>query len=259
MTVLVVEVHRQGVLIGADRNITEPEADGTVVGQSEQHCKVMHWPDAKVIAGAAGMAQVGNVWMDDWLRAFAAAYPDTTDSKKIADSLRDELQAAIPAAVRAEHAVVVHLAAFEEREGVPIPFVHYVHNLKDTLRYIPQPDFISREEMYLRPWPERYGGLPAADVQARIAEKSDQLDPFWFHQTGELPKFNTLRDFLVGAMHQIVALDLQPYPTTIDGRAEHLKMKILTYGAYHESFYAENEQYVGGGVDVESLAWPSAT
>lgn len=234
------------------------EADGTVIGQTEQHCKVMSWPDGKIIAGAAGMAQIDGVWMDDWLRGFASAYPDTSDSTKIADALRDELEASIPYGVRAEHGLVVHLGAFEERDGFPIPFVHYVHNYKDTLKYEPQPDFISREEMYLKRWPERYDGVPPAEMRDRVGDKSDQLDPFWFHQTGQLSHFNLLRDFLVGAMHEIVALDLQPYPEIIEQRANHLRMKILTYGAYHEAFFAEHQQYVGGGVDVVCLPWPEA-
>ena len=35
-------------------------------------------------------------------------------------------------------------------------------------------------------------------------------------------------------------------------------MSVLTYGAYFEAYKGPGEQYVGGGADVVSLAWPES-
>jgi hypothetical protein len=253
VTVLVVELHRQGILIGADRNITSEDAEGNVLGQLERRAKVLAWPDGRVIAEAAGLATVNGAWMDEWLADFALRHPETADSHAIARALRDELQEAIPPDVRAEKGIVIHLDAFEKRDGYWVPFVHYVHNVKN-IKYEAQLDFVAREEVYFGP--DRYGGVPSKEMRDRVGQRSDQLEPFWFHQTGRLPNFNMLLGFLNAAIQVIVSEKLQPYPHTIEERADHLRMKILTYGAYHEAFDPPHHQFVGGGVDVVALPWP---
>ena len=35
-----------------------------------------------------------------------------------------------------------------------------------------------------------------------------------------------------------------------------MKLSVLGYGAYFEAFYPPGKQLVGGGVDVEHIAWP---
>ena len=45
-------------------------------------------------------------------------------------------------------------------------------------------------------------------------------------------------------------------PRTISDWEPFLKLSIAAYSVYFDLFYPPGEQLVGGGVDVESIAWP---
>jgi len=50
----------------------------------------------------------------------------------------------------------------------------------------------------------------------------------------------------------------QPHsvPTTLEEWSKHVKLAVNGYAAYFSSFFEPYEQYVGGGADVVSAAWP---
>jgi hypothetical protein len=68
--------------------------------------------------------------------------------------------------------------------------------------------------------------------------------------------FNTIDMALRLAMNALIQNKLQPAPTTLNQLGDQVKFQIHGYGAYFASFYPPFEQYVGGGADVVTAAWP---
>lgn len=49
---------------------------------------------------------------------------------------------------------------------------------------------------------------------------------------------------------------LMPVPTTLRQLVDHVKFQVHGYGAYFAAFYPPVQQFVGGGADVVTAAWP---
>lgn len=72
VSILVVQLVREGLLFGADRNITTSLRRGPdvlVSGQS-QRPKVLRWPNRQVLIGYVGRARVAGQPADEWLYDF---------------------------------------------------------------------------------------------------------------------------------------------------------------------------------------------
>jgi hypothetical protein len=178
------------------------------------------------------------------------------DSASLAAALVDELEDVIPVSVRAVEPLVIHLGAFERQEGQWLPKCWFIRNTLN-LEYDTKPEFDVSEELLLDR-PDRFGRFVQDGlVREAVAGLADPLDPFWFHQGIDLGTFNTLHTFLKEAFRLLIAQHPgHNRPATLDDWAKHLRMTILTYGAYYESFKTPLEHSVGGGADVVSLAWP---
>jgi hypothetical protein len=82
MSILLVELVPQGIIIGADRNISSEQKeikhedraeDGLYIEQHHVHFyhsprpKVLRWPQRKAIIGYAGEAYINGMPTDEWL------------------------------------------------------------------------------------------------------------------------------------------------------------------------------------------------
>ena len=95
--------------------------------------------------------------------------------------------------------------------------------------------------------------VPSVEIRAQAWE------PFWFHQGYDLGTFNTLDKVLRAGMRAVVENHPgkpHPFPTTLPEWSKHLRMAILSYGAYFAAFYEPFQQFVGGGADVVWAEWP---
>lgn len=72
MSVLVVQLVPEGLLFGADRNITTSLLRGDDVLASGQSLrpKVLKWPNHEIIVGYVGRATIGDDHTDEWLYDF---------------------------------------------------------------------------------------------------------------------------------------------------------------------------------------------
>jgi hypothetical protein len=254
---LVVHLVRQGLLFGADRNITAQMTlrDGTVevvvTGQA-QRPKVLKWPNREVIVGYVGAAEIGNVPADEWVYAFIGRNLSVTDDlNTIAARLRDELDAAFRSG-EFEGPSVWHLGGFEKVGGEWAPRVHFIRNttaINADGSYTVGQGFDHSEELSQANY---FGSTPGDEIRASLADRW-----FSFRQGYDLAAFNTIDQKLREAMEVLMTAGHRPQPLTLPEWAEHVALGIHGYGAYFAAFYPPFEQYVGGGADVVSAAWPT--
>jgi hypothetical protein len=264
MSILVVQVLPQGIIFGADRNITETrvasDSSGksvtVVLGQS-QRPKVLRWPNRKALVGYAGAASIGGMPTDEWLYEYIGDHLEFRSFESLAHELSDKVQKqrAIDEGQRDPEALVIHLAGFEERDSQQVPVVWYIRNprgIKNGYYVDIRKEFLCTEEFW-----GYFPNIPPSEIRERLRVLAVQNKPFWFHQGLDLGTFNTLEMFLRGAFALLCEMHpAHSFPQTLREWERHLKMAILTYGAYYQAFRGPGEQYVGGGADTVRLDWP---
>lgn len=268
MSILVVQALYEGIIFGADRNITSTSVHSTpdgktiyvVQGQS-QRPKVLRWPNNNALIGYVGVGSIAGIPTDEWLYNFIGRNLTFHDFKELAHGLRDEVQAQriIDEGTEKAEGLIIHLGGFEEREGIQVPIIWFItncHRLDPIIGYTDiKKDFGVSEEL----WKKEYiGDATPQNIRAYLKERAESYNPFWFHQGFDLGIFNTLDYFLRQSFRLLI--ENHPnhsFPKTLGEWGRHLSMSILTYGAYFQSFYGPSEQYVGGGVDIVSLSWPN--
>lgn len=263
MSILVVQVLPQGLIFGADRNVTfrRPplEANGrvevTVIQGQGQRPKVLKWPNNRALIGYVGAAQIAGIPMDEWLYEFIGRHFDFTSFEDLAKILGGEVEQwrSIDEGNNPAEPLVVHLGGFEEQQGHQVPVVWHLRNASASSGY----EDASKEFQLSEAFWEYFPDTPPAQIRLQLDELAKNYDPFWFHQGIDLWTFNDLERFLKGAVRLLCEThpDYKP-PQTLADWEKHLKMSILTYGAYFQAFNEPGEQFVGGGVDTVRLPWP---
>lgn len=97
------------------------------------------------------------------------------------------------------------------------------------------------------------------EIRSQVDQLAHAWRPFWFHQGIDLRIFNTLDEVLRAGMRAIVEThpdQPHPFPDSLREWSKHLRMAILTYGAYFGAFHEPFRQLVGGGADIVWAAWP---
>lgn len=269
MSILVVQALYEGIIVGADRNVTQTSIRETrdgktaymIKGQS-QRAKVLRWPNNRALIGYVGAAAIGGIHTDEWLYDFIGRNLDFQNFKKLAHSLRDEVQAQriIDEGDEEAELLILHVAGFEKREQNQVPVIWYIsnsHKLDPQKGYTDiNKKFGVSEEFWKK---EYFGHYSPRDIRLHLKEKAEAYEPFWFHQGIDLAIFNALDLVLRKSIFRLL-IEKHPnhrFPSTLGEWNQYLKMSILTYQAYFQSFYGPSEQYVGGGVDIVSLPWPN--
>lgn len=258
MSVLVVQLVPQGILFGADRNVTWRTDAHAVIRQGQTpRPKVMAWPNRDILIGYAGVGALDDEPTDRWLYRFIGRHLEEP-IEDVARALTRELQ---PLALPTGEPLLSHIGGFEATDGHWLPRVWYVRNAwslnPSTGVYGDiRPEFQASEEIAQ---PHYFGGLSAHQLRDRVERLADAWKPFWLHQGLGLATFNTLEQAMREAMRAVVEthpLKPHPRPASLEDWEKHLRMAIGTYGAYFEAFYLPFEQYVGGGSDVVWVPWP---
>ncbi len=262
MSVLLVEIVPQGIIFGADRNVTlsvqrqDKHAITEIRGQS-QRPKVLRWPRQKALIGYVGEAQIGGIPTDEWLYDFIGDHLTFSSFADLSESLRAsvEKQRWIDEGDSEAQPLIIHLGGFEERDGVNVPVVWYIRNTYSVASDLyggVRKEFESSEEFW-----GYFSDVSPHDIRANLGKRASQYDPFWFHQGFDLGTFNLIEQFLKGAFR--VLCENHPdhsLPSTVREWERQVRMSILTYGAYFQAFKEPGEQYVGGGADTVSIEWP---
>jgi hypothetical protein len=253
---MVVQLAPAGLLFGADRNVTTQMTlkDGTieiiVTGQS-QRPKVLRWPNHEVIVGYVGQAELAGRPADEWLyHSFIGKHLQFKDLDELADALTNDLNALYPT-FKGEP-MVLHLGGFEVDGGQWKPRVYFIRNttaLTANGAYVVGTKFDCSEEISDTKY---FHTKPGNQIRAEVAWPHY----FSFRQGYDLGVFNTIDQALRLAMNSLIAAGLRPTPTTLDELADHVEFQIHGYGAYFAAFFSAAEQFVGGGADVVTAAWP---
>jgi hypothetical protein len=182
-----------------------------------------------------------------------------------AGELTAALNAEVPADDAGHEPLIVHLAGFDTVDGELAPVVWFIHNtagLTAEGRYRVGGRFASTEELRTaQPNTPRFVGMRANEINEALRARR-WSNPFWFRQATDLGAVNALDSAVAMAMTAIVETHparLHPRPQSLTEWSQHLKLAVLTYGAYFESFYPPYEQAIGGGVDVVSAPWPEGS
>lgn len=264
MSILVVQVLPQGIIFGADRNITETriasDSSGKtatiILGQS-QRPKVLKWPNKKALIGYVGAASMGGMPTDEWLYEYIGNNLEFPNFETLAHDLANkvQIQRSIDEGQRNPEVLIIHLAGFENRESWQVPIVWYIRNtysLKDGYYADFRKEFVCTEEFW-----SYFSKVSPEQIRNHLNQLALRNQPFWFHQGLDLGTFNTLEAFLREAFLLLSKVHhAHSFPLTLLEWQQHLKMTILTYSAYYQSFKGPGEQYVGGGVDTLGLDWP---
>ena len=259
MSVLVVQVVRDGLLFGADRNVTTTvHQPGVVASGQAPRPKVLKWPNHEIVVGYVGRAMIADgVHTDEWLYDFIGRNLHT-DLQQLAHELKDRLEFDLRGKV-ADAEMVLHLGGFVEDAGQWRPQVWCIRNSEAPYRDV-KAEFDVSEEIQ-----KYFSGMTGDQIRAEVEQRVQAWQPFWFHQGHDLGTFNTFDGVLRDGMRAIVQThpdQHHPFPDSLfflDSLREwskHLKMAILTYGAYFGAFYEPFQQYVGGGADVVWAARP---
>ena len=252
MSILVVQLVRDGLLFGADRNVTSSLRSGPDVIASGQSLrpKVLKWPNHEIVIGYVGRAMITDgVHTDEWLYDFIGHNLHHNLPQLTHDNLQQlthELKAMLEFDLRrysrvADSPMVLHLGAFVgDDAGEWKPEVWYIRNSEAPYQHVKE-EFDVSEEI-----PKYFPGMTGDAIQARVEQLAQTWQAFWFHQGYDLETFNTLDEVLRHGMRAIVERNPgQPHPLpdslffdqSLREWSKHLKMAILTYGAYFGAFY----------------------
>lgn len=273
MSILLVELVPQGIIFGADRNISVEdkkiayEDKGEERPFIEQHHyhyyhsprpKVLRWPGRKALLGyVANDATLGGMPTDEWLYDFIGDHLNFTNFMDLAESLRSrvEAQRRIDEGGNEPEPLIIHLGGFEERDGIQVPIIWVIRNAHAPTGMDDWRKEFLKEEAF---WSIFEHTIPAKDIRDYLKIRAINSEPFWFHQGFDLGTFNLLEAFLKAALRELQLnklVDEHGPQTSLDWERR-VRMSILMYGAYFQAYKEPHEQYVGGGADTVSIPWP---
>jgi hypothetical protein len=264
MSILLVEVLPQGLIFGADKNVTFTEQrmgrDGNITieiqGQN-QRPKVLRWPNRKALVGYVGAAEIGGIPTDEWLYDFIGSHLDFPDFGELSESLRSEVEAQrrIDEGDLGPDPLIIHLGGFEEKDDIQVPIIWYIRNAHNfgALGY----EDIRKEFLNSEAFWHYFPDIRPHEIREVLRTMASRYNPFWFHQGFDLGTFNLIEGFLKTAFRLLC--ERHPnhrLPESLPDWERQVRMSILTYGAYFQAYKGPSEQFVGGGVDTVSIEWP---
>lgn len=257
MSVLVVEVLSEGIIFGADRNVTTEYGNGTT-RQDEARPKVMKWPTNEFLFGSVGVATVGGLPINEWLIAQKDDFEAIGSLEGIAQELhkRVQEQRAEDEGGKSAEGLIIHVGGFEKKNEFWLPYVWHISNCYKLGQFGYLPDF-RKEFICSEAFWKVAEKIDPLEIRSYLRVLEKQFTPVWFHQGIDLSTFNALESAIRSSFKLLC--ERHPnhdIPNTIEGWAKHIKMQILMYGAYFEAFHPEGERYVGGGADVIFAPWP---
>ena len=243
MSILLVETVPQGIIFGADRNVswsTETSHGEKTVIQNLGHTqrpKVLRWPCRKAIIGYVGAAQIAGAPTDEWLFDFIGRHLNFETIESVAEALRKEVEAQRKQdeVFNDPEFLLIHMAGFERQDGRARPvvwFVRNVHGINDGGYTDFRKELIKSEELG-----RAFKDLPAEQLRSHLQKMAEDFNPFWFHQGFDLGTFNTIETFLKLAFKALCEIHSDhSLPKRLAEWEAQVRMSILTYGAYFQAY-----------------------
>jgi hypothetical protein len=256
MSILDIQVTNHGIVMGADRNLTyTDEINGVIMEGQAQRTKVLKLPKNKGVIGYVGVAHIGGIFTDEWLQNFIFNNIEIDTLEEFTVQLKGEIekQRMIDEGSNKSVELIIHIAGFEQVDGIYYPLVYRITNMiyDSTKGYLPP-----TKKFYY----DQHIGYKNGITQQNIRAWYDSGNYTWFHQGFDLSAYNTIDSALKEAYKALININHPNHslPKNIKEREKYVKMTVLSYGAYFNSFYLPNQQYVGGGADVISIEWPES-
>lgn len=269
MSLLLIEVVPQGMVFGADKNITDeteatfPNGETKVFNHGQyQGRKTFLSSNRKVLVGYVGRSNIGDTSTDEWLSKFMEENADFTNWEVLAEMLRLQVEEQLKGGNSKPRDLHIQIAGFEEKEGVQVPTIWHIRNLHDRDesgvvyshgRMDTTNTFICTELFR-----NRHSDIYPHGIRKMIEIEAARYDPYWIHQGIGLDIFNTIEFHIKAAFRVLCQVHPDHYlPQTLSDWRNQVKMSIWAYIAYFKAYKGPKEQFVGGDVDTVSLAWPS--
>ena len=200
MSILVIEVLHEGIVFGADKNITTQYADGRT-RQEQQVSKVTRWPNERCLFGFVGAAQMGQVPMMEWLTTLQNDFVQMQSLEEIAQELykRVQEQRDEDDKNKQPEPLIIHLGGFERRDGFWVPVVWHIGNVYKLGRYgylDVRRQFYKNEAFWTN---NQIKEVDPSEIRSFLKVQAKQFQPFWFHQGLDLFTFNVLQDAIKSA------------------------------------------------------------
>lgn len=181
---MVVQLVRDGMLFGADRNVTTTLSRGPNVVATGQTLrpKVLKWPNHEIVIGYVGRATIDAVQTDEWLYQFIgrnllpnAGQPSHADLQQLAHQLKADLERDLRRYNQvAASPMVLHLGAFVEDANQWKPEVWYIRNSETPHQHVWDAFKVSEEIS------EYFVGAAGNQIQAEVERLGGIWEPFGF-------------------------------------------------------------------------------
>ena len=256
MSILVVEVLSEGLIFGADKNITLRYNNGST-SQECKRPKVLRWPDDNHIVGFVGVAKIGGKPTLEWLKSLTEEFKSKTSVKEIANHLKIRIQEQRSKDEMGGKTfpLIIHIGGFEKKDGYWIPQILVVRNVYGVgqFGYLDLRKKFSCVDVFT----EKFKDIHPSEIRKVLKVRAKQFQPFWFHQGIDLFTFNILQEAIKSSFKLLCEKHpTHDIPRTLEEWSKHVRMQVLMYGAYYDAFFDEGQKSVGGGVDIISLPWP---
>lgn len=261
MSILIIEVLSEGIIFGADRNITSTYTNGTTL-QNSQCSKVFKWPNDEILFGSVGNAEINGRPINEWLNSIKSDFDGMQSIEEISKKLSSKIeeQRRSDEGSNPARPFIAHLGGFvkkvsyEESYWVPeIWFIRNTHKLGKYKYLDYKKGYLCTEEFW-----KYFENIDISEIRKVLKVQAKRFDPFWFHQGLDLLTFNVLQNSIKSSFKLLC--ESHPdhdIPTNLTEWSKHVKMQILMYGSYFEAFHSEGKRFVGGGADIIFIPWPS--
>lgn len=219
------------------------------------------------IVGFFGLATVETTPMADWLREkFASPWPGAKTAAEVGDFLRDELMQSVPREHRERNASGFHIGAFEQRNGVDVPVMQYVSNIRHldpaTGAYSGFGEFRSEEHFPYHSNPASdFSKYPSSQLQKQLRSLELGQDfPHWF-RNGDLnfsgAPWEGIRQ-VVRAIRQNLARRGLASPDSVEDWEKLAKLIVSTAGNLYGIMSTKvDAPLIEGPYRTERLDWPA--
>jgi len=266
MSILLSAYYPQGIVFAADKNATiipnyPPRQSAYVEGGAT---KVLSWPYHKAVVGYVGLGSLAGLPLDEWIRIFIAASRDFDDITRVAQGLRDEIQADFdrnfpPETDISEERLIIHFGGFKIVDETTVPVMFHIRNIpgiENGIYLAAQREFLITEDIEdsFKNWdsPSDY----PKRVRQRL-EKQEKEGRFWRFVNGyQYPAFNAFIDALWAALLALQQGGYLQEGQSLAQRIAYCKMAVQLFGSFFEHHFRPEYRFVGGGVDVGYVPWP---
>lgn len=275
MTLLLSFYSSYGIVFAADSAITITEegrtkrygAPGARVLSRQEKLLVLDPVGVNgALVGYFGLAAVGTTPMDVWLREkFASPWQGSKTAAGVGDYLRDELMRSVPRVHRESNASGFHIGTFERRNGVDVPVMQYVSNIRHfdpaTGEYSDFKDYRSEEHFPSHPDPASdFSQYPLSRLQKELRSLEKGQDfPHWF-RNGDLNFAGTPWEGLrqvVRAIRQNLAKRGLASPDSIEDWEKLAKLIVATAGDLYGIMGTKvNSPLIEGPYKTARVEWP---